>query len=401
MVLSAGIKDIQNLYDQKNYINVIKEVKKDTALYGDAQLHLLWAKSAEALGRNEEAISAYERVLMISPDNQVARLALAKLYSNSGRIVLTKQLAEDTEDYQLSVEEKTNITALIVEDDQLLNVSANIGAGYDSNINVSPGDLDLPSSGEEIGSKFIKLQAAFSRTYQFENIENLYLRGSAALSYQSNEESYYNLFTAQAIAGVGYMDDAYDLFMPIHYGRLHYLESDLLESVGVKPRVNIALSSSLVGNINVRYEKRNYLQEVDKYRDDSVLGAGLGSYWLLSDSVSYLKVNYNNYSAEYKNMIPFVEKSAIELSTGIDYDINSKYTGGAKLLYRSTSYDDPIAQNEDKRSDDYYKLDLKLSRDILKDFIGSVSYTYAFNDSNYAPSEYRKHIIMCNVNYKY
>jgi tetratricopeptide (TPR) repeat protein len=401
MVLSASIMDLQNLYDQKNYVVLLEEVKKDTSLYSQVQLHLLWAKSAEALGKTEEAISAYERVLMIRPDVQEARLALARLYSNSGRMVLTKQLAEDTEDYQLSVDERTNINALLIEDDQLLTVSANIGVGYDSNINVSPGDLDLPSSGEEISSKFIKLQAAFSSTYQFENNENVYLRGSAAFSYQNNEESYYNLFAGEAIAGLGYMNKSYDLFVPVHYGRLHYLENDLLESVGVKPRVNIALTSSLIGNVNARYEKRNYFQEVDKYRDDSVLGAGAGLYWLLSDSVSYVKVNYNDYDAKYKDMIPFVGKSAIELSTGIDYDIDSKYTGGAKLFYRATSYDDPIAQNEDKRSDDFYKADLKLSRDIFKDIVGSVSYSYSFNDSNYAPSEYRKHIIMCNVNYKY
>lgn len=401
MVLSGGIKDIQNLYDQKNYMDVIKEAKKDTSLYGQVQLHILWAKSAEALENTEEAISAYERVLMLSPDHQEARIALAKLYSNSGRMMLTKQLSEDTEDYRLSPEERTNITALIVEDDQSVKISANIGVGYDSNINVSPGDLDLPSSGEEIGSSFVKLQAALTRTHQLEDIVNVYLRGSAALSYQSNEESYYNLFTGIASVGVGYMNEEFDFFVPVHYGRLYYLESDLLESVGVKPRVNIALSSTLVGNINVRYEKRNYLQEVDKYRDDSVLGAGLGLYWLLSDSVSYLKANYNDYSAQYKEIIPFIEKNAIELSTGIDYEIDDKYTANANLLYRYSSYDDPIAQNQDERSDDYYKVDLKLSRDILKDFAGSVSYSYASNDSNYAPSEYRKHIFMCNLNYKY
>jgi len=401
MVLSAGIADLQNLYDQKKYVELIKDAKKDTSLYGDVKLHLLWAKSAEALERDEEAISAYERVLMFNPNNKEARIALAELYSNSGRTVLTKQLAEDTEEYQLSSEERTTITALIAEDDQLVNITANIGVGYDSNINVSPGDLDLPSSGEEIGSSFVKLQAAFSSTYQVENMENVYLRGSAAFSYQSNEESYYNLFSGIARVGVGYTDERFDLFVPIHYGRLYYLESDLLESVGVKPRVNVALSSLLVGNINARYEKRNYLQEVDKYRDDSVLGAGLGLYWLLSDSVSYLKANYNDYSAEYKGMIPFVEKSAIDLSTGIDYDINDKYTASANLRYRHTSYDDPVTQNGDDRSDDYYKVDLKLSRDLLKDFVGSVSYSYTTNDSNYAPSEYKKHIFMCNLNYKY
>lgn len=400
VALFSSVANVESFYVQNKYEQAIEEAKKSTSAYGNVQLHFLWAKSAESLGRTEEAISAYERVLMISPDYKEARIKLAKLYHKSGRMVLIKQLAEDTEDYQLSPNERIDITSLIVEDDKV-NLSAKIGVGYDSNINVSPGDLDLPSSGEEIGSRFVKLQAAFNHTYQFESIKNAYLRSSAALSYQSNDDSYYNLFVGLASVGLGYVDDNYDIFVPIHYGRLHYLESDLLESIGVKPTVNIAFSSSLVGNINARYEKRSYLQETDKKRDDSVLGIGMGVYWLLNDSFSYIKANYNDYSAKYKGLIPFVEKNAIDFSTGIDHEIDDKYNASVDFGYRYTSYDDPIGQNEDKRSDDYSKIELKLSRTILKNMVGSISYSYASNSSNYFPSEYRRHISMFNLNYKY
>lgn len=398
VVLFATVTDVELFYEQHQYEQAIAEAKKSTSFYGSLQLHLLWAKSAEALGRTEEAISAYERVLMISSHHKEARIALARLYANSDRVVLVKQLLEDD---SLSKEDRTTITALISEDDNLVNISAKIGVGYDSNINVSPGDLDLPASSEEIGSRFIRFQGALNRSYQFENIENIYLRTNVAISYQSNEKNYYNLFSGLASLGIGYLDDNYDLFLPLIYSRLHYLGSDLMESIGIKPNANIALSSSLVGNINARYEERSYFQETDKKRDDSVVGAGLSVYHLFGDNIAYLKVNYDSYSPKYPDLIPYVEKKTISISTGIDYQINDTYLAGADLVYRYTDFDDPIAQNEDERSDKYYKIDLKLNRNILEDLVGSFNYTFASNRSNYLPSEYRKHIIMCNVHYKY
>ena len=400
-VLFASVADIQTLYNQKEYMQVITEAKKSTSEYGDVRLHLLWAKSAQALERDEEAMAAYERVLMIRPDHQEARLQLAKLYANSDRMALTKQLSEDSKDYKLTTEERTTISALIVEDSELFTVSANIGIGYDSNINVSPGDLDLPISSEEIGSGFVRFQAALSHTYYFESMEDVYMRSSAAMLYQSNEESYYNLFAGLVNTGIGYKGKTYDIFVPLEYSRIYYLEYDLMESIGVKPSMNYLFSSSLMGNINAKYTKRSYMQETDKKRDDSVLGVGMGLYWLLDDNVVYVKADYNEYHAKYSDPLPFVEKSAAGVAAGFIYQIDHKLKASGEYSYRHTSYDDTIPQSEDGRSDDYHKLGINLSRTILEDMEGSIAYNYTVNESNYYLAEYHKHVIMCNLNYKY
>lgn len=399
--LFAGLSDIQTLYDQKNYVAAIEKAKSSTSLYGDARLHILWGKSAEALGNYEEAMSAYERVLMITPNNSTVRVKLAKLYAESGRPYLTKQLLEDSEDYQLTAEEKDMIVALVNDDNKPLSAFASIGFGYDSNINVSPGDLDIPTSEEEISTKFVRYQAGVSYTYKLESIENLYVRSGAAFSYQDNEAGYFNLFAGVVNAGFGYRGESYDIYIPLKYSRIHYLNRDLMESIGVDPNVNLVFSNSVIGNLNMRYSERSYIQDADKLMDDSVLGAGIGLYWIFGDNLAYFKVNYDDYTAEHRELSHYIQKNSISLATGINYQLNDMFTASGTYRYRNTSYDDVLPSSSEKRKDDHHQLDLELSGIVMEDMEATLSYSNSMNESNLQISEYNKNIVMCNLKYNY
>ena len=401
VTLFADMTTIQTLYDEENYAGAIKEAKSNISSYGDARLHVLWGKSAEALGNDEEAISAYERVLIITPDNASIRFKLATLYAQSNRSYLIKQLSNGSEDYQLTVEEKDPIVALMKKDDTLLSVSASVAVGYDSNINVSPADLELPNTEEEISSKFIRFQAALNYTYKLEDIENTYLQSGIALSSQNNEAGYFDLLIGVANAGIGYRSDSFSIYLPLKYSRLHYLNRDLMESIGVNPDFNYVFNSSLIGNLNAKYAERSYIQESDALMDDSVLGVGTGLYWLFDDNLAYVKASYSDYSATHKKESYFISKEAIEISTGITYYLNDDIFLDSSYRYRDTSYDDTMFFSNQKRNDEYHQIDLKLSSLITEDIEGSLSYSYASNSSNYLQSEYSKNIVMCNLKYIY
>ncbi|WP_309496451.1 surface lipoprotein assembly modifier [Sulfurovum sp.] len=401
MLLSASIMDIQNLYDQKKYVEAIKEAQNSTTLYGDKRLHILWGQSAEAMGNYEDAMSAYERVLMITPENSPIRIKLAKLYTESERTYLTKQLSEDTEDYQLSIEEKDSIRALVQDDDKPLNAFVSIGFGYDSNINVSPGDIDIPTSEEKISTTFLLYQAGLSYTYKPEDMDNIYLLTSAAFSYQDNAEDYFNLFAGVANAGFGYKNDVYDLYVPLRYSRVYYLNRDLMESIGVNPNLDFVVSKSLIANFSARYTERNFIEENDQLMNDSVWGAGAGLYWISGEHLAFFKVKYDDYSAEYRDLSQYIEKNAITLSLGGNYQLNDLFTVSGAYQYKNTSYDDVIPLSDEKRSDDYHKLDLKLSAIVMEDVQAILSYSYADNRSNYNISEYDKNIVMFNFKYVY
>jgi len=402
MVLSSSITDIQALYDQKRYAALIKEAKKDTETYSNVQLHVLWGKSAEALGHVEEAISAYERVLMITPNNATIRYELATLYLKSGRIFLLKQLTEGSEDYQLTVEENDRIVTLIKSDDSSLSASASVSAGYDSNINVSPGDLELPNSEEEISTRFIRLQVGLNYIYKAKDIENIYIQSGLAVSSQHNEAGYFDLLIGVANAGVGYRSDTFNIYIPLKYSRIHYLNRDLMESVGVNPDFNYVFNASFIGNLNIKYAQRSFIEESDAIMDDTVFGAGTGLYWIFDDNLAYVKVSYNDYNAKHEEEAHFIGKEAIEISAGITYAINDDMFLDASYRYRDTSYDDTLTSiTQQNRNDEYQKVDLKLSKLITEDIEGTLSYSYASNTSNHLPSEYSKNIVMCHLKYVY
>lgn len=396
------VADIQALYDQKKYAQAITEAQKSTSEYGNPKLHLLWAKSAEALGEDEMAMSAYERVLMLDPDDTEVRVHLVKFYADSDRDELADDMSKSTENYQLTPAQRMSLDTLEKDDLQQFKASASIAMGYDSNINVSPDDLNLPEFGETIDTMFTQFQASLSYIHDLDEKGGWYVRSDADIFYQNNADaSYYNLFAGLANIGLGYNNDLYDALLPISYARIHYLDRDLLESISIDPRINFTLSKSFIGNINARYTQRSYLEEIDKNRDDTVTGVGLGLYWIFEKNFAYISTNYDNYSAKYSDSLLFTDKETKRVTMGINYNVEEWFIARFDYHYRYAKYDDIIQSGGDKRSDDYHQAEFKVSRMLTDTMEASLLYRYSKNNSNYELAEYDKDIVMLGIKYNF
>jgi len=402
IILFAGVADMQTLYDQKKYRQVITEAQKSTSEYGNPKLHLLWAKSAEALGEDEMAMSAYERVLMLNPDDSEVRVHLVKFYAGSDRDELADEMSKSTENYQLTPAQRMSLDTLEKDDLQKFKASASIAMGYDSNINVSPDDLNLPEFGEEIDTMFTQFQASLSYIHDLDEKGGWYVRSDADIFYQNNADaSYYNLFAGSANIGLGYNNDLYDALLPISYSRIHYLDRDLLESISIDPRINFTLSKSFIGNINARYTQRSYLEEIDKNRDDTVTGIGLGLYWLFEKNFAYISTNYDSYDAKYSDSLRFTDKETTRVAMGINYNVEEWFIARFDYRYRYGKYNDSIEDSGDKRSDDYHQAEFKVSRMLTDTMEASLLYRYSKNNSNYELAEYDKDIVMLGIKYNF
>ena len=396
----ADITEVQSLYERGDYAGAVTAARKDTADYGKVQLHLLWAKSAMALGRVDEAVAAYERVLMLDPGQHEARLRLAKLYAETGRMMLVKQLAEKTDEYTPTEKEKAAIAVLFKENGSM-KTFARLGAGYDSNINVSPGDINLLPGSEEIGSGFVRFQAGLEHTRTLEKSRNLYIRGSAGVSLQYNEEKTYNLYSGLVSAGIGYRKDRYDFYFPVCYSRMYYLRNDFLGSVSAEPRLSYLLDTELVGIANVKYIRRDFVQATDKGLADTAFGGGAGLFWLPSGHKFFIKVNYHNHRAGSMDPLPYVSKQVSELYAGVSYRIDSLYSLIGRYGYRYTVYDDTLPESTQRRRDHYHDMTAGIQGSFFEGFKGSCQYEYIVNDTNYGPARYRKHVMYCGLDFRY
>ena len=364
----------------------------------------MWGYSAEALGQNEMAMSAYERVLMLDPNNVEVRVHLTSLYAYLDRDKLATEMSKSTENYQLTPAQRNSLNTLKKADAAALKVAATLAIGYDSNINVSPEDLEIPTNDDALSTMFAQFTAHLSYTYALTDKKDWYFRTDADIFSQTNFESaaeYYNVFAASAKLGLGYRGDKFDMYVPLKYGRMHYLERDFLETVGLEPRVNITFSESLIGNLNARYTERSYLDAADKNRDDTVAGYGGGFYWLFDKNFAYLTSSYDNYEAQHANSLLFTDKETFNLTAGVNYDVNDLFITRLDYRYRYTLYDDFLPEGNDQRSDYYNQGEVKVSKMFLDTMEGSVLYRYSTNRSNYDLAEYDKDVVMFGLQYNY
>jgi len=77
----ADYTQAYQLFLNGSYEKTIKELKKSKKQYSNPNLHLLWGHSAKELGHLNEAMSAYERVLLLDSTNTQAKTALEEIYT--------------------------------------------------------------------------------------------------------------------------------------------------------------------------------------------------------------------------------------------------------------------------------------------------------------------------------
>ncbi len=220
VLLFSSVQDAQEFYNNSKYKEAIQEAKSSTNDYGNPLLHLIWADSANALGLQDEAMSTYERVLMLEENNVKARQSLVKLYKDTSRDKLAIDMMTEFKD-QFSQDE---LKGLETVSKSSLKSSLSVDMGYDSNINVNPGGDILDNYYGSIGNKdiisttFIRFNGDISYTDSIIDSENWYFKARLNVYHQHNfDESYYNISLAKIELGTGYMNDSYNLYLPLSY----------------------------------------------------------------------------------------------------------------------------------------------------------------------------------------
>ena len=167
--LFASLADTQTYYNAGEYEKAIGEAKSSVSEYANPNLHLFWAKSAEKLGRDDEAMSAYERVEILDENNIDARVALVKLYKRTGRDALALSASKELQNYQLTPEQRTTLQNLRGTSTHSINAFATLGIGYDTNINIAPDELgSVVGAADSIVTMFSRLSASLSYINEFE-----------------------------------------------------------------------------------------------------------------------------------------------------------------------------------------------------------------------------------------
>lgn len=392
MTLFAGIDKMQQYYDVKNYKKVIKEARASKSEYSNPQLHLLWAKSAEVLGRLDEAMSAYERVIMLDEDNVEARVSLAAIYNQTNRLVLARETKKELDNYQLTPEQRLSLGIIKGEDIDKIKAQAKLSFGHDTNVNVSADD--------EKSTLFSRLSANASYINELGAKKAWYARADMKLYYQNNASAhYYDMSVVGLNVGAGYAGDGYSVYVPIGYSNIHYLDVNMLDQISLNPKVSFLLDELII-NTNVKYSQRKYKQSENKNMDDTSFGLGAEAFYLMGKDFSYVNFSYENFSADNSGST-FIDRNMLTLSMGLNYNYSKDLITKFDYRYRRGSYDDDITSGGKKREDNYQQLEVKVSHYLKEKLELYVSERYVKNSSNNSETDYTKNIAMFGVSLNY
>jgi len=391
ITLFASTKHVQQYYDAKKYEKAIKEARVSKNEYSNPQLHLLWAKSAEALGRLDEAMSAYERVIMLDEDNVDARVALAKIYNETNRLALATETKKELDNYQLTPEQRLSLGIIKGEDIDKVKAQVKLSLGHDTNINVSADDAN--------STLFSRLSANASYINELGAKKGWYGRGDMKLYYQNNTDAHlYDMFVGGLDIGAGYAGDGYSVYVPIGYSFIQYLDVNMLDQISLAPKINFIIDDLII-NTNVKYAQRKYKQSEHKSMDDTSFGLGAELFYLMGKDFSYVNFLYESFSAD-NNGSSYIDRDAITLSAGINHNFSKDIVTKFDYRYRKGLYDDDVASGE-KREDDYHQFEFKASHYLEEKLELYFSDRYVLNKSNYSESDYTKNIAMFGLSLNY
>lgn len=401
ITLFANIDQVQMYYDNGEYEFAITEAKLSNVDFSNPRLHMLWAKSAEALGRDDEAMSAYERVEILDEDNVEAKVALLELYKRTDRNELAVVKAKDLKNYQLTPAQRASLDNLRGTDLGSFKAFASLAIGHDTNINIAPDTLTNGSNIQtaSIRTLFARFTASANYIHELEEKGAWYARGDLVLYDQTNfdsDASAYNMLLGGVKAGAGYAGDGYDIYLPVGYDYVYYLDMSLFSQIKLEPRINYAIYSDLIASGELSYILRSYSDDTLKANDDTEYGFAGGIYYLMDQDYYFAKFKYENFSKDDSASTSlFLDKTFMTINVGSNYNIRSWLVLKADYRFRRASYDD------NGRSDSYNQVEAKFSHYFANYFEAYVSDRYISNASNISNYEYSKNIFMFGVSANY
>lgn len=394
VLMHASYTKMLHYYDKGEYLEAIKEAKKSFSEYDNPKLHLLWAKSAQKLGHIIEAMGAYERVMILAPENQEASKALSSIYKSTHR-------------------EGLSVNPYEIPSRGVWRTKADLSIGYDTNVNANPGGdaLDeyygVVGNSGPLSSGFLRFIGDIGYTYHFnDSKKGWFIQSGLNIYNQSNFSAhFYDFLMGTITLATGYTGKNYTFYLPFNYNNIDYLDRNLMQRYQFLPRVIIPVFNGSYLDINANYTKREYRKEGDKHNDSNSKGVGAGIYFPIQSSLAHLNLNYEKRTSENDLSNQFIDADFITFDAGLKHSFNSSLYVDIAYTYRYGDYEDdigsPLLPSLITRVDKFNEIDLKFAYLPEKNMELYLRNTYANNRSNYIPTEYNKNIFMFGMTLSY
>src|SRR5690554_2355823 len=392
-------------------------------LAGYPDYDLLFGQSALVVGESTRAVMAFERCLAVSPKMGDCRLGLAQAHMSLGEVQNAKeelafiQKSAPPEAIAKIVEQYLGELSGAHQRKSKLNAWAEIGLGYDDNINVAPSSssIILPGSSPLAG---------FS--YNSDTDESMFADARLGISYRAPVSKHWDLLMGAKVQGTFNLDaDDNSYFDDItqtnaHFGtqatygrqRLGLMAQvqnyrlsgeSYRDLLGLTGQYSYMLSPSTQISSFLQYSRLDY--EDDIMDTDTITAGGSLARSLMRNRLvvhggvyAGLENRVDNQGALNK----YINNEYFGLRTGVTWFWNQQLQTGINLMTEQRQYDKGFYLFPNtKRDDALFQASLNATYQLTSKLSVNTDYSYVNNDSNMPIRDYGRQMIRLGVHYDF
>lgn len=386
---------------------------------GNQTLNFYLGKSAYEQGEYNLAISYYDRILFVDPNNSRVKVEVAQ--SN----LMLKNYAQAIKDFNAVLvnantppDVKKNIETRLAYIKQTMQKHFINGAlvfdlSYDSNANNSatPGDysvfvpqlgtdLTLSNSAKEESDYTYDAIAVLNHVYKYD--EQFSLNNNLVIytqDYDTKKDSNIDVISFTSTPTFYRETNKYSTGIGMDYVR--YNDKDYLKSYNLILSNSHIFTQTTLNDITFKMSKKLYDQTIDKEKNAYAFN--------FTDALKYKTENYGLFTLNtsyikeleiYKTRTDVSKESyelSLENSLALPYKFNLTTTLGSKKVI----YADTDVNFLSRRVDKINTFALGITRPLKKDLIFAIKGTATNNISNQSPFDYKKQVIKSTLIYTF
>lgn len=377
----------------------------------DENINYYLGRSAFALKLFEEAISAYERILIANPKNFRAKLEMARCYFELQDHKQSKIVFEELLDEKLPKQVQENIQSYLAQIDRLQQRSFLSGAGifglvYDSNPASDPiADTivvgGIPTTPNKSGEDFAHQEVlALTHIYDFGQIGGYKLKTDAIVFNKVLFEfSDKNVFFLSMSPKLSYQGERFESEAGFGFDRLWYGSESFMNVPFFFSKIIYSMSEHSKITSELKYQIKSNIPDANKDKNAKTLGYKIGYNKSFSPKLDGSLQGFFTHEKQYEGgFTPEIDYLEGGVQTGVQYKWKEECFLGATLEYRHIKYKDfnPLL-NSNKREDKSYSAAITLLFPKLIEGIivqGVTNFTRV--DSNYPQNNYDKTTLTIN-----
>ncbi|MFP4487054.1 MAG: tetratricopeptide repeat protein [Campylobacterales bacterium] len=412
-------KQVQEAID--NYRN--KQFSKSYNLFNEAisrygqnpQLFFYYGRSALETKRYEQAIEAFEKVLILNPSHTRTKLELARAYYEIGQYDEAKRLLESAQsDPALPAKVKKSVKNLLTnismkKKESIINGFAMIGVNYDSNVYADTGETEFGvpllninvTGNKERGDYYNSNIIGVNHIKDIGEVGSWVWKSNGILL-NNNYKQYTdkNLFGIVLTTGPSYFGKDYELYFPFSVSKIWQGGSSYVNDISQGARWTRKVDETFTFSAGYKFSKVSYAQEQNNDKDYVQNAFTLSATKFFTPKWN-IALGAKLASSKGTRLQPATEgntgNSEKEGSINTTYQVTDSLSFTAGALFRNLSYNEVDVFFGNTREDNYQSYSLSTLYSLSDSSSIKASVSDIQNHSNHGPYDYDKRT--AGVNY--